>query len=316
MNAVKHANGKDWWIIYPRRNSNQFYVFLFTKDGIVDTLTQTIGDPSPLQVEGYGQTTFSPLGDKMIRYYPDLDVRLYSFDRSTGVFTDYQTITLNTGNSFDFDGGCAISPSGQYLYIAALTNVYQFDLLAPEISATQTTVATWDGFVDPIAIAFWHCQLGPDCKIYINGGGDTRYYHIIHNPDEQGLACNVEQRGLIFPVPNGASIPYFPNYRLGPIDNPGLPCSAVVATQQPQFVVPEVSVWPNPANQQVNFSIPNGGILHLELADAYGRLVREVPISGAETYTLPVVDLPAGVYFWKLLQKNGETRAGRVVVAR
>ena len=38
------------------------------------------------------------------------------------------------------------------------------------------TVATWDGFVDPIAISFLNCQLGPDCKIYILGGGDTKYY--------------------------------------------------------------------------------------------------------------------------------------------
>ncbi len=31
LNAVKHSNGKDWWIILPRRNSNQFYVFLLQR---------------------------------------------------------------------------------------------------------------------------------------------------------------------------------------------------------------------------------------------------------------------------------------------
>ncbi|MBK6930124.1 MAG: hypothetical protein IPH12_04390 [Saprospirales bacterium] len=41
--ATKHANGKDWWVVTPRRNSNTFYVLKFTKDGIVDTLRQTIG---------------------------------------------------------------------------------------------------------------------------------------------------------------------------------------------------------------------------------------------------------------------------------
>ncbi|MEZ4892207.1 MAG: hypothetical protein R2778_04225 [Saprospiraceae bacterium] len=107
LSAVKHANGKDWWIIQPRRNSNQFYVFLFTKDGVVDTLLQTIGDPSPPEKEGYGQTTFSTFGDKMVRYYPDNPIRLYGFDRSTGLFTDYQTFILDTGNTIDFDGGVA-----------------------------------------------------------------------------------------------------------------------------------------------------------------------------------------------------------------
>ena len=107
--------------------------------------------------------------------------------------------------------------------------VYQFDLWASDIVASQIKVASWDGFLNPVAILFRTCQLGPDCKIYILSGGDTRYYHIIHNPDEPGLACNFEQRGLVLPIPSGARIPYFPNYRLGPIDNPGVPCSPVVS---------------------------------------------------------------------------------------
>ncbi len=316
MNAVKHANGKDWWIIQPRRNSNQFYIFLFTKDGIVDTLTQTIGAPSPANKEGYGQTALSPLGDKMVRYYPDNDIRLYTFDRATGFFTDYSTFKLNVGNTIAFDGGCAFSPSGQFLYIAALTNIYQFDMTAADITATQTTVATWDGFVDPIAIAFWHCQLGPDCKIYSVGGGDTRYYHIIHNPDEPGLACNVEQRGLVLPTPSGASIPYFPNYRLGPIDNPGLPCSPVVATQQPTLPEPTCSAWPNPASEQLHFSLTGGSIRRIALTDAYGRVLRELRLSGAsEQYTMPLAGLPGGLYFW-VLEGDSGGGSGKVVVGR
>jgi len=255
MNAVKHANGKDWWIILPRRNSNQFYVFLFTKDGIVDTLMQTMGNIPPASKEGYGQTVFSPDGTKMIRYFPYEDIMNFTFDRSTGTFTGYSTFSVNYGSDIATQGGCGISPSGQFLYIAAAFQVYQFDLWASNVSSSQIKVAVWDGFVDPIAILFWFCQMGPDCKIYIEGGGDTRYYHIIHNPDEQGLACNVEQRGLIFPVPSGASIPYFPNYRLGPIDNPGLPCSPIVATQQPSVAVPACSVWPNPASEQLHFAL-------------------------------------------------------------
>ena len=317
MNAVKHANGKDWWIILPRRNSNQFYIFLFTKEGIVDTLTQTIGNvPLPVD-EGYGQTTFSPYGDKMIRYYPTNKVWAYDFDRSLGVFTGFSTINLNTGISIAFDGGCAISPNGRFLYIAALTNIYQFDLTASNISSSQTTVATWDGFVDPIGVTFWHSQLGPDCKIYIVGGGDLRYYHIIHNPDEPGLACNVEQRGMVLPVPCGASIPYFPNYRLGPIDNPGLPCSPVVGTTQPNLPHFDVSVFPNPANNQVTFSTneSSSGIRQLNLFDVYGHLLKRIAVSGAsESYTLPVGDVPSGIYFWELSFGRETREKGRLII--
>ncbi|MEZ4892208.1 MAG: hypothetical protein R2778_04230 [Saprospiraceae bacterium] len=173
---------------------------------------------------------------------------------------------------------------------------------ASDIGSTQTTVATWDGFVDPIAISFWHAQLGPDCKIYINGGGDTKYYHIIHNPDEHGIACNVEQRGLVLPTPSGASIPYFPNYRLGPVDNPGVPCSPVVATQQPIVTTPRCSVWPNPASNQLNFEFSNSSIKKIQLTDAFGRTARQLNLSGTNNtlhyscfrFNLRVVHLAGG----------------------
>ena len=143
-----------------------------------------------------------------------------------------------------------------------------------------------------------------------------RYYHIIHNPDEPGLACNVEQRGLVFPIPSGASIPYFPNYRLGPIDNPGLPCSPVVSTSQPVLPVPGISAWPNPASSQVSFGPLPPGARSLRLYDVYGRVAKEVALSsGSEVYTLSVADLAAGVYFWEVAGAQG-ARAGRLVLGR
>jgi hypothetical protein len=317
MNAIKHANGKDWWIISPRRNSNQFYVFLFTKDGIIDTLIQTIGNIPPPDKEGYGQTTFSPDGDKMIRFYPHEDIWLYHFDRSTGLFTGFDTIHIDFGSFLAFDGGCAVSPNGRFLYIMALTKAYQFDLLASDISSSQTTIATWDGFVDPIAIAFWLCQLGPDCKIYVIGGGDTRYYHIIHNPDEPGLACNFEQRGLVLPVPSGASIPYFPNYRLGPIDNPGLPCTATVAISSPPGrLYPGVRVYPNPTGGQLTVSLEGTmGQKHIVLQNMYGQTVKQVYVTGqSESYTLSVEDLVSGIYLWEVTTASGvRLGAGKVI---
>lgn len=317
MNAVKHANGKDWWIILPRRNSNQLYIFLFTKDGIVDTLTQTIGDMPPLDKEGYGQTVVAPDGTRMIRYYPYTPIMNFTFDRSTGYFTDYSTFSVNYGNDFAHQGGCAISPNGRFLYIAALLQVYQFDLWASDIGASQVTVAVWDGFLDPVAISFLTCQLGPDCKIYILGGGDTRYYHIIHNPDEPGLACNLEQRGLVLPTPSGASIPYFPNYRLGPIDNPGVPCTATVAVSSPpNGLAKGVRVYPNPVAGQLTVALDGEmGKKGIILRNMYGQIVKQAVITVlSETYTLSVEDLVNGIYLWEVTTASGgRLGAGKVI---
>jgi len=322
MNAVKHANGEDWWIITPRESSNQFYIFLFTKDGIVDTFTQTIGKKPLPQNEGYGQNTFSPLGDKMFRFYPYEPVGYYQFDRSLGVFTSYDTIHVEYGNSIAFDGGCAVSPNGRYLYVTALLQAYQFDLWASDISATQTTIAIWDGFKDPIAISFATCQLGPDCKIYILGGGDTRYYHIIHNPDEPGQACNFEQRGLVLPTPSGASIPYFPNYRLGPIDNPGQPCMATVSVSPPlaQPLKNSVQMWPNPASEQITIGFAFRDASenhHLLLTNAVGQVVGDFQLSGAEgEINVSIAHLPTGIYYYTVSGSYAPGTAGKLFINR
>lgn len=314
MLAVKHANGTGWWLITPRRNSNQFYTFRFTADGIMDTLTQTIGGLPPPQEEGSGQTTLSPDGSTLVRYFPYHDIMIYSFDRATGQFSNYRTAPITLDPTFAFDGGCAISPSGRYLYIMAVLKAYQFDLWAEDISATQTTIAEWDGVADPVAITFYLAQLGPDCKIYVMGGGDTRYYHVIHNPDSPGVACNFEQRGLVLPTPSGASIPYFPNYRLGPVGNPGQPCTPTVGVSVgPWERGAGVRVWPNPVGQILHVQCEAAAARPVPFAlyDALGQVVLQRTLTGRDT-DLPVSGLPEGIYYYVA----GSGGAGKVVVVR
>jgi hypothetical protein len=43
LTAVKHANGRDWWLISHEFNSNRFYKFLIDSSGIHGPYTQKIG---------------------------------------------------------------------------------------------------------------------------------------------------------------------------------------------------------------------------------------------------------------------------------
>ncbi|MCK6694188.1 MAG: T9SS type A sorting domain-containing protein [Thermoanaerobaculia bacterium] len=315
--ATKHANGKDWWIITPRRKNNVFYILKFTKEGIVDTFTQKIGITPDYKTEGYGQIVFSSDGTKVFRTNPSSPIMVYDFDREAGVFTHFDTIPYEYGDQpIVGEIGCALSPSGRFLYLSCRIFLYQLDLWAPDISASQTVVAEWDGFKNPFPTTFWQCQLGPDCKIYIRAGGDTRYFHVIHNPEEPGLACNVEQRGLPLPTPSGSSMPSFPNYCLGPADDPGLPCSPVVSTTAPPTPLPAFSVFPNPVSTTLKI-VPNrqyDGPTRLRLYDVTGRLAKEqifdpqLPATEAD-----VRDLGAGVYFYEVWCEGKVQRAGRVV---
>ncbi|MCK6695819.1 MAG: T9SS type A sorting domain-containing protein, partial [Thermoanaerobaculia bacterium] len=128
-------------------------------------------------------------------------------------------------------------------------------------------------------------------------------------------ACNVEQRGLPLPTPSGASMPSFPNYRLGPIESPGLPCSPVVSATAPPTPLPGFSVFPNPAGVTLKI-VPNrqyAGMARLRLYDLTGRSVREQVFDPSAPITEMVVqDLGAGVYFYEVWCE-GRVQRGKVL---
>lgn len=320
--AVKHANGKDWWVVTPRRNGNEFYVLKFTKDGITDTLKQTIGiktNAAGLPInENQGAMVFSPDGSKMFRTARYEPVMMYDFDRETGVFTNFDTIHYEYGDQFIGEVGCAVSPNNRYLYLSCRQFLYQLDLQAPDISASQTMVAEWDGFTTPFPTLFWQCQLGPDCKIYIMAGGDTRYWHVVHNPDLPGQQCDVEQRGLVLATRCGASMPAFPNYRLSTLDNPGKPCTSTVSIHAPPQVQEgeALFIYPNPASGQatVEYRLSGPRDNRLALHDLTGRQVLEIALPDNQgRVVLPLETLAPGIYWCQIA---GRAFAQKLVVMR
>ncbi len=220
--ATRHANGRDWWIIVPQFDSNQYYTILFTSNGIGDIQTMEMGEPV---LTGSFQSSFSPDGTKYaridIKYAGESEhrVTISDFDRCTGEFTSFTSFTfidLAFGG-----GGLAFSENSRFLYVTSWFNVYQFDLNVPNVEATKIKIAEYDGFEDPIYdlnTDFKLAQLGPNGKIYIACGTNANYLHVIHTPNNQGLACNVEQHALELAALNDRSIPNFPYYGLGPLD--------------------------------------------------------------------------------------------------
>ena len=154
-----------------------------------------------------------------------VEVHLYDFDRCTGLLSNPQYWTIPI--SPIFAEGCAISPNSRYLYASAYTELWQYDLWADDVEASGILVGEYDGFLvhNFFTTHFYQAELAPDGKIYITCTNGVRYMHVIHNPDEAGLACNFEQRGLYLPTHNSFAAPNWPNYRLGPLD--GSPCDTL-----------------------------------------------------------------------------------------
>jgi len=298
LTAVKHANNEDWWFFVHKRDTNLYYKFFLQADTILGPYHQSIGAPIYNTGSAGGQAVFSPDGTSYVYYDPDTDIMIHDFDRETGLLSNYRHISL-VDSAFVLFGGVAISPNSRFLYVSNLWDAYQFDLWANDIASSRVHIGHFDGFTDPLLpVNLYRMQLGPDCKIYMNSTNTVSYLSVIHYPDRKGLACDLELHGIALPTRHRASIPPFPNYRLGT----GEVCDSTISMTSGVFPVQVpievLEVMPNPSNDQVKVLLPylveRGKLL---LFDFNGRVMAEQNISLQDKLSLEVSHLPAGVYF-------------------
>ncbi|MEZ4918203.1 MAG: PKD domain-containing protein [Saprospiraceae bacterium] len=218
LTAVKHGNGRDWWLIIPEEDTNRYYTWLLSPSGVSTPTLQIAGDSLD---SGLGMNFFSPNGSKYIRVeqryinQPGY-VAVFDFDRCTGQLSNMQKHTFP--DIFNNYGG-AVSYNSRYLYVMRSTTIVQFDLLADDIFASEILVAESDLFISGFAPPWFHfAQAGPDGRIYITTAGGRKHLNYINFPNRQGEDCKVIQHGISMEVYN-LTIPNFPNFRLGPLDD-------------------------------------------------------------------------------------------------
>lgn len=219
--ATKHANGRDWWILMSKLNSNVYHAFLLTPDGITLHHTQQIGKPI-ITDSGYG--AFSPNGKYYAKNSEDgindsSYFLIFDFDRCSGYLSNFHEFNFSHASSAS---GLSFSPNSNYFYISHDTSLYQIDLT--ENPYELLSVVDYDSFIGdidrgfPYYNAFGYMQIGPDGRIYnspIFAGANS--LNIIEFPNKKGFSCNVRQHGLRLPTPQ-RTMPLHQNYRLGPID--------------------------------------------------------------------------------------------------
>jgi PKD domain-containing protein/type IX secretion system substrate protein len=230
LSAVKHANGRDWWVVVSDAFHYKYKKFLLSPIGASYVEEQDFG-PTPERV--HGSLSFSNDGTKMAQYEVPLDnVVIYDFDRCTGEISNPVEVSLP---DVELGAGQAFSPNGRFFYVASSTFILQLDLWAPDIGASLDTVAVYDGFTDPstggLSTTFFAMQNGPDGRIYFNTNNGTMYLHYIQYPNKKGDSCQVVQHGVKLPFFNIFTSPHFPNYRLGPLD--GSPCDTLGLDNHP-----------------------------------------------------------------------------------
>ncbi|NNV56222.1 T9SS type B sorting domain-containing protein [Limnovirga soli] len=189
ITTVKHANGKDVWVIVHGYSSNTYMAFLFTSNGVQPAVYSNIG---PVVNGGFysvqGTLTASHTGDRLAGYSavtPNV-IQLFNFDNATGIISNYRTLPAKESVS-----KIQFSPDDSKLYYLNWESLYQYDLNEADVGASLTKV-----YSEPNGIMFT-MQLAPDGKIYISkntklvDGEYQEFTGAVMCPNLPKFACNV-----------------------------------------------------------------------------------------------------------------------------
>lgn len=214
LKAIKHGNGRDWWLFFrrwypgPLTPNNEFYRYLISPSGLSNFGVQNIGS---LTTTNGGKISFSKSGEKMIYTNYRWLIELYGFDRCTGIISN--PITIQPENTVDFTRAyfySEFSPNEKVLYTSvfvknASTYLLQYNLDTTNIPATRDTIWTQAYPVN----AAGALKLAPDDKIYFACAyvsltainypyADSMYnmynmnLSVINQPDSLGAACDFQ----------------------------------------------------------------------------------------------------------------------------
>lgn len=216
ITACKHANGRDWWIVFHKGRGRRYYEYLLTPNGLQGPYVQDIGY-SILPRDWSWQSCFSPDGNKYASVFTKDTFDIMDFDRCTGLFSNCISIYLKDSAN---GRGIAFSPNSQLIYISSMNYVYQYSMNSNPIDSSKFILASFDRFADPIPpffVTFYLSQLALNGKIYIISGNSTRWLSVVNTPDSLGFRCNFLEHSFLLPTVNAFTIPNFPNYFLGKV---------------------------------------------------------------------------------------------------
>jgi hypothetical protein len=325
LTAVRHGNGRDWWLFVPSDTSAYYHRLLVSPEGIGEQQTQ-YGDFFQTQNSiDLGQNVFSPNGEYFIDHDILQGVRVFNFDRCTGELSNMRHIFEDLFfQNFATGGGTAVSGNSRFVYFSAKNYIYQYDLEAEDLNASKTEVAVLpeEGFKSPYTPYFYRMQLGLDSKIYINSTNGVDVLHVIHEPNLAGLDCNVELNAVQLPHWNFRSLPTFPNYRLYDWDNS--PCDTLninrIYTPVEEVVEQEeFEIFPNPASDVLQVRVKNSSKAekHIQIYDLTGRLVKSFKMSATiDNTAFTVADLPKGLYLLNIFEDTLLVHHESIVIIR
>jgi hypothetical protein len=329
LGAVKHGNGKDWWIISKRYSAtssvpdNRFEIFLITSDSIYHSF-QNIGS---LCYGGLGNITFTKDGSRFLFTTRNGTIEVFDFNRCSGVLSNPKIIhTDNFAGDYPYYWGGAFSPNQNLIYVSSsddTSRIYQFDLTAANIWNSRDTIYE---LIYPTQSG-GQLRLAPDDKIYwscwyYNSFNNPYPYadtmrnvynenlSVINDPDMLGSACNFTPFSFYLGGKRAyIGLPNNPDYDMGALV--GSPCDTITGVTNIVKENHTLSVYPNPSNGI--FYISPNGVDKIDMVEVRNYL-GEIVFSGKEnTRSINLSSVRAGIYLYSIRTKDGRVYTGKLV---
>jgi hypothetical protein len=311
--AVRHANGRDWWIIQMEPVSNRHYFFLLDPNGVHFHHTQEIG--TKIKDDNCnGNCVFNPDGTKVAFLNILLGIQVMDFDRCLGLFSN--SILLPIISKYPWIGTVAFSASSRFLYCCSSERVIQYDLFDKEYYLKGDTVAYHNG-VFPFGLSTYFCHIAsaPDNKIYISSIGSSYYIHTIDQPEVKGIGCNVLQQNIKIKKVMYSFFPQFPNYRLGALIGSG--CDTLFNHDRPSYTF---EIHPNPVHDVLKLVHKQGELFQnfsFELYNIEGKKVLEEKLSfNQNQWDIPMKNNLSGIYIYRIIMNQMIVAQGKAILVR
>lgn len=295
--AIRHGNGRDWWVVCPIYGTNRYERFLLVPEGVISAGAVFTG-PS-VNCTRTGVLAASPDGTKLARTQNCRTVVL-DFDRCSGSLTN--PIIFERSPNVFAGGGAAFSENGERLLLSEHMAILQADLTAA--SPQLDTVVPFDSL---IGRGLQIMERGPNGKLYFSLPHRGRAIPVLEGLDDDNISFN--KTGLQLPVYSVRSLPHFPNYRL--YDFADSPCDTLdidtpVITKDMETTIDDFSIYPNPSSGVVRLSTTIQGYpdYQMIITDLLGNTIlsERMIIPGM---TIDLSNHPEGVYYVHL--KKGLT---------
>jgi len=221
LTAVRHRNGKDVWIIVHKWNSDEYFCYLLTCEGVKLPVVNKIGRSHVADLSanwGSASATLgcikaSPDGSRLASIWTQINTMsngnlfstglldIFSFNNGTGVMSTPVNISYGTTVKCHIQAyGVAFSPDNSRLYTSHYSSagiggytqfLYQYDLTSANIAGSEKLISN-EGIK-----AFGTMQLAPDGKIYIARTNGSAFLSCISKPNTLGIGCDYQYEGVL-----------------------------------------------------------------------------------------------------------------------